>query len=136
MSTTPTPPIAASISEPYWQALEDGRLTYQHCPCGHRWLPPRHECPSCLGTDWTWQTASGKARLISWVVYFTAYDESLKDRLPYNVAIVELQEGVRMITNILDCPDGAGLQLDMPVELSISRSHQGILATFVRSTLP
>ena len=135
MNTSSTSAGAASASQTYWQALEAGRLTYQQCHCGHRWLPPRAECPSCLGTDWVWREARGAGRLISWVVYFVAYDDAFKDKLPYNVAIVELDEGPRMITNILDCPDGRGLSMDMRVKLSITHAEDQVLATFVRDTV-
>ena len=64
-----------------------------------------------------------------------AYDDAFKDKLPYNVAIVELDEGPRMITNILDCPDGRGLSMDMRVKLSITHAEDQVLATFVRDTV-
>ena len=129
MSTqSPPPPVAL----PYWHSLEAGRLTYQHCVCGHRWLPPRTECPSCLGTDWSWRDASGRGKLVSWVVYFVAYDEAFKEKLPYNVAIVELEEGVRLVSNIIGCPDGQGLELDMPLELAVEHEGDVVLARFSR----
>ena len=84
-------PEPTPLSQPYWDALSDGRLTFQHCgKCGHNWLPPRAECPECLGPEWDWQAASGKGRVISWVIYHHAYHDAFKDRLPYNVALVEL----------------------------------------------
>ncbi len=129
MSTHSPPP---PVSLPYWRSLEAGRLTYQHCICGHRWLPPRTECPSCLGTDWSWRDASGRGKLVSWVVYFVAYDEAFKEKLPYNVAIVELEEGVRLVSNITGCPDGQGLELDMPLELAVEHEGDVVLARFSR----
>jgi uncharacterized protein len=124
--------LPAPITNAYWQSLEAGRLTYQHCACGHRWLPPRTECPSCLGTDWSWRDASGRGKLVSWVVYFVAYDEAFKAKLPYNVAIVELEEGVRLISNITGCPDGQGLELNMPLELAVEHEGDVVLARFSR----
>jgi uncharacterized OB-fold protein len=129
MSTHSPPP---SVSLPYWHSLKAGRLTYQHCVCGHRWLPPRTECPYCLGTDWSWRDASGRGKLVSWVVYFVAYDEAFKEKLPYNVAIVELEEGVRLVSNIIGCPDGQGLELDMPLELAVEHEGDVVLARFSR----
>lgn len=90
-------------ASPFWQELESGRLTFARCAnCSHAWLPPRAECPQCLGADWEWEVASGRGHLISWVVYHVAYNDAFVDRLPYNVAIVELVEGPRMITNLID----------------------------------
>ena len=132
MSTRST---STPVTHHYWDSLKAGRLTYQNCACGHCWLPPRTECPSCLGTDWSWRDASGRAKLISWVVYFFAYDESFQKKIPYNVAIVELNEGVRLISNITDCPDGQGFELDMPLELAVEHEGDVVLARFSRIQL-
>lgn len=125
-------PEITPLSAPYWQALAEGRLVCQRCrACGNRWLPARAECPRCLGADHEWVAASGRGRLVSWVVYRVAYHESLRDRLPYNVAIVELAEGPRLITSIPGHPDGSGLYRDAPVVLDVSAGADGQkLATF------
>jgi uncharacterized OB-fold protein len=116
MSDDPVPQFRAALSA--------GRLTFQQCACGNRWLPPRQHCPQCLGADWRWIEASGRGTLLSWIVYRVAYDESVANRLPYNVAIVALEEGPRLITNIVDRPDGAGLVPDAPVERVFIRDGQ------------
>jgi uncharacterized OB-fold protein len=122
-------PEPTPLSKPYWDALRDGRLTFQHCrKCGHNWLPPRAECPECLAAEWNWQTASGKGRVISWVIYHHAYHEAFRDRLPYNVALVELGEGPRLITNIVN-PE-AGMKAERPVTLKIEDEHGVALARF------
>lgn len=101
METEPTP------QEAYRQALDAKRLMFQRCgACGNAWLPPREECPKCWSGQWEWQEAEGRATVVSWVVYHVAFDQRFKDRLPYNVALVELSEGPRMITNLIDMPDG------------------------------
>jgi uncharacterized protein len=123
-------PVITSISAPYWQSLEQGSLSYQHCVCAHRWLPPRAECPACLGTDWKWTRASGRARLVSWVVYHTAYHEAFAAELPYNVALVELEEGPRLITNVINFADGRGLAAGMAVELAVEYEQNVPLARF------
>jgi uncharacterized OB-fold protein len=117
------------LSAPYWQALAAGRLTFQRCPhCHYAWLPARQECPACLRDGSVWETACGRGRLISWVVYHIAYHPAFADRLPYNVAIVALDEGPRLITNIVN-PE-AGLAIERPVELSIGQAHGVALAQF------
>jgi len=108
-------PELSDVTRPYWEALQAGRLTFQHCRrCGRSWLPPRGECPGCLEADWTWQEASGRARLISWVVYHRAFHPAFAGRLPYNVAVVELAEGPRMITNIV-IDDAEQLRIEQPL---------------------
>ena len=81
--------------------MSEGRLSFQECAdCGNCWLPPRAECPRCLSANHGWTDASGNGRLISWVVYHHAFHAMTKDWIPYNVAIVELEEGPRLISNI------------------------------------
>jgi uncharacterized OB-fold protein len=113
-------PTKDAVSAPYWDALAAGRHTFQRCTaCGHAWLPPRHECPVCLRAEWTWEAASGEARLISWVVFHTAFHPAFKSRLPYTVAVVELAEGPRLISNIVDCGDPEALRIEQPLALVI-----------------
>jgi uncharacterized OB-fold protein len=100
----PTPP---SPAKEYREALDRGSLTYQRCgACGHAWLPAREDCPNCWSAEWTREDASGEAVIISWVVFHTAFDARFKDRTPYNVTLVELVEGPRMVTNLIEIPAG------------------------------
>ena len=127
MSDFPAPERTL-LNGPYWEALEAGRLVHQRChACGHAWLPARAECPECLRADWGWTEASGRARLISWVVYHVAFHDWFKPRLPYNVAVVELEEGPRLLTNIVG---GAALRIEMPLQLVIEREAGVALARF------
>src|SRR5690606_519147 len=115
----------------YWAALDEGRLTFQCCDdCGNKWLPPRSECPRCWSPQWQWLEATGRAEVVSWVVYHTAFDKRFKDRLPYNVAVVQLHEGPRMITNLVDLPDDAVGLIGRPVELVIQRDLDRALPRF------
>jgi len=124
-------PEPTPLSQPYWDALRQGRLTFQRCRhCSHAWLPPRAECPQCLEAEWDWTTASGKGRVISWVVYHHAYHEAFRDRLPYNVTLVELDEGPRLITNIVNPDHGGGIKAERPVQLHIEDEHGVALAKF------
>lgn len=96
---------AAAPADAYWAAIGQGRLTFQRCAaCGEAWLPPRSECPRCWAAEWRWEEAGGAGRVVSWVVYHVAFHEGFRDRLPYNVAVVELAEGPRLVTNIIDLP--------------------------------
>lgn len=99
-------PVAETPAETHRRALDARRLTFQRCTaCGRAWLPAREECPACWSPDWAWHEASGGGVVVSWVVYHTAFDPRFKDRLPYNVAVVELDEGPRMVTNLTAMPD-------------------------------
>lgn len=122
-------PELTELNRPYWDALRDGHLMVQRCTCGHAWLPARKHCPECLSPDPDWERVSGKGTLLSWVVYHVAYHPAFKDRLPYNVALVQLDEGPRMITNII-VDDNSKLVADAPVELEIAWEGDTALARF------
>ncbi len=113
-------PERDALNTPYWDSLARGELSYQHCnACGHAWLPARSECPNCLAADSRWQAAAGGAKLISWVVYHIAYHPALANRLPYAVAVVELDEGPRLISNVIGVDDAETLKIDQRLHLVI-----------------
>jgi uncharacterized protein len=129
LAIAPLPrPLITELTRPYWNALNQGHLVFQRCRCGHAWLPARRTCPSCLRTDNVWERASGRGRLVSWVVYHLAYHEAFVKRLPYNVAIVALDEGPHLITNMID--DSAALKADAAVSLEIQYEDGLALARF------
>lgn len=112
-------------------ALKAGRLEFQRCrTCNHAWLPERASCPNCLSTETAWDRASGRARVVSWIVYHRAYADHLKGKVPYNVAIVALEEGPQMITNILGGHPERDLHVGQPVEAVIDRDDATPLCRF------
>jgi uncharacterized OB-fold protein len=117
-------PDRSGPAEEYGRALEQGTLIFQHCDaCGSVWLPPFESCPRCLSPEPGWRIASGRGQIISWVVYHHVYHDAFRDREPYNVALVELDEGPRMITNIVG--SGDRLEAGLAVSLRID-SEQGV----------
>lgn len=129
MSTLPAP-VIDDVNRPFWDGLDAGTLLYQHCVNGHRWLPARTHCPHCLSDEVEWAPASGRAVLVSWVVYRHAFDASFAERLPYNVALVELREGPRLLTNVVGADGERPLAADMPLRLAIQREGDVSLARF------
>ena len=114
-------PEMTELSRPFWEALGQGSMTFQRCKtCGHAWLPARSECPSCLGDAWQREAAKGGATLVSWVVYRHAYDPAWEQRLPYTVAAVQLDEGPRLISNIVGA-DAAQLRIEQRLRLVIEQ---------------
>lgn len=122
-------PEITPLSQPYWDALRAGELRCPRCnACGNVWLPVREQCPRCLSADWSWTTTTGRGRIISWVVYRQSMHPAFADKLPYNVAIVELDEGARLITNIV--ADEAELAIERPVTLAVDHDGDLPLARF------
>jgi uncharacterized OB-fold protein len=96
-------PEPTPLSQPYWDALKEGRLTFQRCrKCSHAWLPPRAECPECLAAEWDWTDGlrQGPRDLLGDLS--PRLSRGVQGALPYNVALVELDEGPRLITNIVN----------------------------------
>lgn len=111
---TPTP-----LTEPYWRAIAEGHLAFQRCPqCRHAWLPAREDCPSCLAHGPVWERSTGRGEVVSFVVYHVAYDPSFEGRLPYSVAVVQLDEGPRLLTNLIAPRDrwAVGARVSLRVE--------------------
>lgn len=109
----PTPETA-----PYWEAANRRELRIQYCnPCGSHYFYPRAACPRCGSSDVTWVAASGRARLHTYVINHRAAPGFEEDG-PYAIAVVELEEGPRMMANIVGVPNTPeDLQLDMELEV-------------------
>jgi uncharacterized protein len=129
--TTIPAPERDALNTPYWDSLAQGALLFQRCSaCSHAWLPARSECPACLGGQWVWEKAGGGAKLISWVVYHVAFHPAFANRLPYNVAIVELDEGPRLISNVVGLEDAETLKIDQRLRLVIADEGGTAVARF------
>lgn len=120
MSARPVPdPDAASA--PFWEACARHELLVQTCAaCGAPRHPPRPMCPRCRSTSNTWQPASGRARVWSWVVAHAPVLPAFEP--PYAVAVVELSEGVRMIGRWL----GEEIDFGMDAELVWEDVEDGV----------
>lgn len=106
--TAPARPVPEldDVTGPFWEAAARHELVLQTCSsCGAVRHPPRPVCPACLSWDYTWEPASGRATVWSWVIAHQPVLPAFADKTPYNVAVVELAEGVRMIGNLLDVAD-------------------------------
>ena len=93
-------------------------------------MPGREECPECLKPDLTWEQASGRATLYSWVVYHRAYGPAYQSRVPYTVGIVALEEGPRLASNIVGVADPELLVIDQPLQLIIEHDDGIALPRF------
>lgn len=98
-------PVPTEISEPYWASCRDGRLTYQRCGiCGTAVFPPQAFCPRQLHLALNWQESAGLGSVYSFTIVERPQTPAF--RTPYVVAIVSLDEGYEMMTNIVDCDPG------------------------------
>jgi uncharacterized OB-fold protein len=109
-------PVADEASAPFFEGAKLRRLMLLCCSSCGRWrLPGRDRCTECWSTDAAWAQASGKGTLYTFGIMHQQYHPAFAEVIPYNYAIVELDEGPRLITNVVDCPNDK-LRIDMPVE--------------------
>ncbi len=95
------PPVSAA-SEPFWDATRELRLVLQWCRSCERPVHfPREACPACLGTDLDFRPATGRGTVHAVTVIPTPANPTMAGRGPYAVALVELAEGVRLLTNVI-----------------------------------
>lgn len=112
----PLPKLTA-LNRPFWEGTLRGELCMQRCrACGKFWYPIEPRCPKCLSKDYDWSALCGRGTVLSFVVFHQVYDARFKGAVPYNVALVELEEDVRMFSNIVGVPDDA-IHVGMPVEV-------------------
>ena len=98
-------PDPDDASAGFWEACARHELVLQRCAsCSAVRFPPRPMCPACRSFEYDWAPASGRGRVWSWVVVHPPVLPAFADRAPYNVIVVELEEGVRMIGNLLGVP--------------------------------
>jgi uncharacterized OB-fold protein len=95
------PDVADPQTAPYWAAARQGQLVMQRCDrCGSwRWTP-RGTCPECLEPGGTWAEIDSRGTIWSFAVYHRAFHPSFEAALPYNVALVKLDAGPKVLTNI------------------------------------
>lgn len=118
-------------SAPYWAATLAGRLDLQRCgSCGLVVFYPRARCPRCHADALAWSTMSGRGTVYASTVVYRPADESFAADVPYVVALVDLEEGARLMTRIVDCPPDT-VRTGMPVTARFRRvSDEAALPVF------
>ena len=110
-------PEITDDNRPFWEGCKRHELLIQKCSgCGQ----VRHTspiCPECWSTEFQWVQAGGRGKVYTWTVFHQSHHPAFEPDLPYNVAIVELEEGPRMLTNLVGIAN-EGIQADMAVEIT------------------
>jgi len=109
-------PRLTPANRPYFEAAERGELVFRACPsCGTRFRPLSEWCPGCWSMEMHWQQASGMATVTHVTVVHQPPDEAFET--PYALALVDLDEGVRVMTNVVGC-DPDAVRIGMRVEVT------------------
>jgi len=118
-------PSPSEDTEPYWDATRDGRFVIPACAaCGHRFMPPAKVCPKCLSDQVSFQPASGRGKVFSWIVVHRPQHPAFMEDAPYPVAIVELDEGPRLHGRLEG--DLSSASVGAPVEVTFQKINDQI----------
>jgi uncharacterized OB-fold protein len=108
-------PQPSALTQGFWDAARDGRLVAQRCAACREWRHyPQLRCPECHSPEWAWEELAGRGRIHSFSIVHQAFHPEWKERVPYAVATVELDEGIRMVT---DMDDVDAVAIGVPVEV-------------------
>ena len=112
-------PVPQGESDVYWQKAKQGELCLRNCKsCGNAYFYPRDISPCCFSRDTDWVQASGKATLFTYGIVQRAPHPGFVDDVPFVTAVVELEEGPKMATNIvIEDPTPENLQIGMALEV-------------------
>jgi uncharacterized protein len=111
-------PTPDAETQPFWDAAKEHTLLLRRCAdCGKAHFYPRRFCPSCWSADVSWEAAGGGATLYTWSVVYANDLPPFGERVPYVAAVVDLDEGPRMMTNVVDCEPDA-LQVGMKLTVA------------------
>ena len=101
--TGPVPHASSQLSRPFWQGCQSGELRYQRCAaCGLANFPPTENCRQCLSAELAWKQSSGRGEIYTWTVVHRPVTAEFEP--PYAPAIVTLDEGYQMLTNVVGVP--------------------------------
>lgn len=97
-------PRISADTKMFWEGCKEHKLEIQRCKkCGKLRWPAAFLCPDCLSSETEMQEMSGDGTLYSYVIFQKAFHPSVQDKLPYTVGVIELEGGVQIISNIVDC---------------------------------
>jgi uncharacterized OB-fold protein len=119
-------PVPDEASAPFFDGALQGRLMLLRCgacatfmsPTAYLRVPRRPRCVHCFSAELDWAASSGRATLYSFALVHQLYDEAFASEIPYNVAVVETEEGVRLTSQVVGCER---LEIGMPLEVTFER---------------
>ena len=114
-------PIVNPWAKPFWDAAQEEKLILQKCQdCDKHIFYPRIACPHCFSDKVEWVDASGKGMVYSYTVVTNNAPSAFLQDMPFVIAIVKLEEGVQMLSNIVNC-NPEDVVCDMPVEVTFEK---------------
>jgi uncharacterized OB-fold protein len=125
-------PVVDHDSAQFWRGCQLHKLLLQRCDsCDSFRYPPQPVCQGCGSLTASWVEASGKGRVYSWTIAHHPVHPALVDRVPYNIVMVELAEGPRMVSNLVGVPNAA-LRPSLPVAVDFTEFRDDIVLPVFR----
>ena len=119
-------PVPDELSAAFFDGARDGKLMLQHCAACGRWsFPIRERCPHCFAAKLSWRQASGRGQLYTFTIMHQVMNPGFATAVPYNVAQVDLAEGVRVTSNVIGVDNNA-LRIGMTLEAVFEQVADGV----------
>jgi uncharacterized OB-fold protein len=123
-------PLPDEASQPFFDGAMSGTLMIMRCQdCGTARVPSRSHCDNCLSDRFEWQKASGRGKVHTFGVMHQKYHPAFFSELPYNLAVVELEEGPRLSTNLVGVKN-EDIRVGMPVVVDFEKYDDVALPKF------
>ena len=125
-------PIVNADSAPYWAGARAGKLLIRKCKdCGTLHFMPRYLCPACWSNNLEWVQAAGRGTVHSFTEIRRASDPAFADKVPYVVALIDLEEGTRIVSNLCEI-EADDVTIGLPVEAFIRKFDNGVALPLFR----
>lgn len=123
-------PVVQPWSEKFWEGTKEGKLLVQHCKdCNSNIFYPRKYCPECWSGNLDWIESTGKGKVFTFSTAVSMVEPRFMDELPYTLAYVDLDEGVRLMSKIVEC-DPEDIKIGMEVEVVFVERENFMLPYF------
>jgi len=110
-------PALAGLTKEFYGFCRRRELRFQRCARCEAWRHvPRDMCAECGSFEWRWERSSGRGRIFTWTLVARAMHPAFASDVPYAAVVIEMDEGVRIVSNVIDCPVDE-LTIDAPVEV-------------------
>ena len=132
---TPKPlPALEGLAGEFYQWCKQNELRFQRCVACNAWRHvPREICAECGSWDWEWTRSSGRGSVFTWTVVARALHPAFRDDVPLAPTVIELEEGVRLLSHVVDCPPEE-LEIGMRVEVVFDSVTEDVtLPKFLRA---
>lgn len=125
-------PTISGETRPYWEACRRGQLLIQRCyGCEAYQFYPRAICSNCWSGDVRWIGSSGKGTVWTFTITRQNRTSGFAEEVPYVLALVELEEGIKMFTNVVECDPG-DVTVGMPVEVTFVRATDQVSVPYFK----